>query len=108
MTCKYLGEPLPDTGLFTSKFDRIYYNSQSIVPVTITDSTCPNEKEPEPSDHLLVGVSFFESYRRFNLLPDLWHTLREKKVKFIDKHLRTGIILNRFFMNFSHFVRLLF
>jgi len=112
MTCKYLGEPLPDAGLFTSRFDRIYYNSQSIVPVTITDSTsdepCPNEKEPEPSHHLPVGVSFFESYRRFNLLQDLWRTLIGKKAKFIDKHLRTGIILNRFFMNFSHFVRLLF
>lgn len=55
-----LGEPLPNAGLFTSRFDRIYYNSQSITPVTIIDSTsdepCPNEKEP--SDHLPVGVSF--------------------------------------------------
>jgi hypothetical protein len=55
-----LGDSLPDAGLFTSRFDRIYYNSQSMTPVTITDTTsdepCPNENEP--SDHLPVAVSF--------------------------------------------------
>ena len=55
-----LGEPLPDDGLFTSRFDRIYYNAESMKPISVTDSTsnepCPNDKEP--SDHLPVAASF--------------------------------------------------
>ena len=55
-----LGEPLPDAGLFTSRFDRIYYNARSMEPVCVTDTTsnmpCPNEQEP--SDHLPVAASF--------------------------------------------------
>ena len=55
-----LGEPLPDAGLFTSRFDRIYYNAQSIKPVSVIDTTsdvpCPNDKEA--SDHLPVSASF--------------------------------------------------
>lgn len=55
-----LGEPLPDAGLFTSRFDRIYYNSQSMTPISVTDTTsdkpCPNAKEA--SDHLPVAASF--------------------------------------------------
>jgi len=55
-----LCEPLPDAGLFTSRFDRIYYNSQSMTPISVTDITsdkpCPNEKEA--SDHLPVAASF--------------------------------------------------
>jgi hypothetical protein len=55
-----LGDPLPDAGLFTSRFDRIYYNAQSMKPISVTDTTsnepCPNDKEP--SDHLPVAASF--------------------------------------------------
>lgn len=55
-----LGDPLPDAGLFTSRYDRIYYNAQSMKPISVTDITsnepCPNEKEP--SDHLPVAASF--------------------------------------------------
>eukprot|EP00535_Pseudo-nitzschia_heimii_P006192 CAMPEP_0197187016 /NCGR_PEP_ID=MMETSP1423-20130617/15073_1 /TAXON_ID=476441 /ORGANISM="Pseudo-nitzschia heimii, Strain UNC1101" /LENGTH=425 /DNA_ID=CAMNT_0042638489 /DNA_START=167 /DNA_END=1444 /DNA_ORIENTATION=- len=57
---KVLGEPLPDAGLFTSRFDRIYYNAQSMEPTCVTDTTsnmpCPNDREP--SDHLPVAASF--------------------------------------------------
>jgi len=55
-----LGDPLPDAGLFTSRFDRIYYNAQSMTPISVTDTTatepCPNETEP--SDHLPVAAAF--------------------------------------------------
>jgi endonuclease/exonuclease/phosphatase family metal-dependent hydrolase len=55
-----LGDPLPDVGLFVSRYDRIYYNGQHIQPVAVLDTTadkpCPNEKEA--SDHLPVAASF--------------------------------------------------
>jgi exonuclease III len=55
-----LGDPLPDKGVFMSRFDRIYYNDQSIQPVTVLDTVsgvpCPNDKEP--SDHLPVAAVF--------------------------------------------------
>jgi exonuclease III len=55
-----LGDPLPDAGLFVSRYDRIYYNGQNIQPVavldTIADKSCPNENEA--SDHLPVAASF--------------------------------------------------
>mmetsp|Transcript_16121 Transcript_16121/g.40415 ORF Transcript_16121/g.40415 Transcript_16121/m.40415 type:complete len:456 (+) Transcript_16121:100-1467(+) len=55
-----LGEPLPDAGLFTSRFDRIYYNAQSMkvtsVTDTLSDKPCPNDEEA--SDHLPVAASF--------------------------------------------------
>ena len=55
-----LGDPLPDAGLFTSRFDRIYYNAQSMQAVSVTDTLsenpCPNDIEP--SDHLPVAASF--------------------------------------------------
>jgi hypothetical protein len=54
-----LEDQLPDAGIFTSRFDRIYYNSESIQPVAVLDNLssdpCPNSREP--SDHLPVAVS---------------------------------------------------
>ena len=56
-----LGDPLPDAGLFTSRFDRLYYNAQSMKVVSVTDTIsnkpCPNDEEP--SDHLPVAASFY-------------------------------------------------
>ncbi len=55
-----LGDPLPNAGLFTSRYDRIYYNGQSIQPLAVLDTTsdkpCPNRHEP--SDHLPVAALF--------------------------------------------------
>jgi endonuclease/exonuclease/phosphatase family metal-dependent hydrolase len=55
-----LGDPLPDKGLFASRYDRIYFNSQSIAPVAVVDTLstkpCPNDEEP--SDHLPVAAAF--------------------------------------------------
>lgn len=54
-----LGDPLPDDGVFTARFDRIYY-SQNLRPTALLDTTsdipCPNGREP--SDHLPVAASF--------------------------------------------------
>lgn len=53
-----LGEPLPDVGLYSGRYDRMYC-STAIQPVavldTISDKSCPNDVEP--SDHLPVGAS---------------------------------------------------
>jgi hypothetical protein len=55
-----LGDPLPDKGLFCSRYDRIYFNAQSIAPVAVVDTLsskpCPNDEEP--SDHLPVAAAF--------------------------------------------------
>ena len=54
-----LGEPLPNAGVFQSRFDRMYC-SDTIQPVAVMDflayKPCPNEDEP--SDHLPVAASF--------------------------------------------------
>lgn len=54
-----LGEPLPDAGVFESRYDRIYCSS-SVRPVAVVDfpcsSPCPNGEEP--SDHLPVAAAF--------------------------------------------------
>ena len=54
-----LGEPLPDAGVFQSRYDRIYCSS-SIEPSAVmhfsSNSPCPNENEP--SDHLPVAAAF--------------------------------------------------
>lgn len=54
-----LGDPLPDIGVFTGRYDRMYH-SQSITPTAVLDTTsevaCPNANEP--SDHLPVAASF--------------------------------------------------
>jgi hypothetical protein len=54
-----LGDPLPDKGVFTARYDRMYY-SAAIKPVaildTLSDKACPNDKEA--SDHLPVAASF--------------------------------------------------
>mmetsp|Transcript_39057 Transcript_39057/g.94466 ORF Transcript_39057/g.94466 Transcript_39057/m.94466 type:complete len:439 (-) Transcript_39057:1520-2836(-) len=55
-----LGDPLPDKGLFCSRYDRIYFNSQSLALTAVVDTLstrpCPNDEEP--SDHLPVAASF--------------------------------------------------
>lgn len=54
-----LGEPLPDAGVFESRYDRIYC-SDAVQPTVVMDfsctTPCPNEKEP--SDHLPVAAQF--------------------------------------------------
>lgn len=54
-----LGEPLPDAGVFESRYDRMYC-SASITPTAVMDfvsaAPCPNEQEP--SDHLPLAASF--------------------------------------------------
>lgn len=54
-----LGEPLPMTGVFQARFDRIYYSS-AVEPVAVMDflqkDPCPNAREP--SDHLPIAASF--------------------------------------------------
>lgn len=54
-----LGDPLPDVGLFTARYDRIYCTpalQPTAVVDTITTTPCPNHQEP--SDHLPVAVAF--------------------------------------------------
>lgn len=55
-----LGDGLPEKGLFCCRYDRIYYNGESIAPVAVLDTLsskpCPNDKEP--SDHLPVAATF--------------------------------------------------
>jgi hypothetical protein len=54
-----LGEPLPNVGVFQSRFDRMYY-SNALQPTAVMDfvssDPCPNELEP--SDHLPLAASF--------------------------------------------------
>jgi hypothetical protein len=54
-----LGDPLPDAGVYTARFDRMYY-SAALQPTaildTVSDKPCPNGQEP--SDHLPVAASF--------------------------------------------------
>ena len=54
-----LGDPLPDKGLFTARYDRMYCSrvlQPSAVLDTLASSPCPNRQEP--SDHLPVAASF--------------------------------------------------
>jgi len=54
-----LGEPLPDAGVFESRYDRMYCSSAvqtNAVMDFLCSTPCPNEKEP--SDHLPVAGSF--------------------------------------------------
>ena len=57
-----LGEPIPVTGTFHARFDRIYH-SAALQPNAVIDFTsgepCPNAKEP--SDHLPVAASFVQA-----------------------------------------------
>jgi hypothetical protein len=54
-----LGEPLPNAGVFQSRFDRMYC-SAVVEPTTVMDflcsDPCPNDREP--SDHLPVAAAF--------------------------------------------------
>ena len=54
-----LGEPLPDTGTFTARYDRMYCTI-ALVPTAVLDTVCTNAcpNEFEPSDHLPVAASF--------------------------------------------------
>lgn len=55
-----LGEALPDEGLFTARFDRMYC-SASLQTTAVLDTLCNNRpcpNEVEPSDHLPVAASF--------------------------------------------------
>jgi hypothetical protein len=58
--CAVLGDPLPDVGTFTARYDRMYYTSTALEPIavldTISDLPCPNDTEP--SDHLPVAACF--------------------------------------------------
>eukprot|EP00588_Corethron_pennatum_P006020 CAMPEP_0194292874 /NCGR_PEP_ID=MMETSP0169-20130528/46663_1 /TAXON_ID=218684 /ORGANISM="Corethron pennatum, Strain L29A3" /LENGTH=519 /DNA_ID=CAMNT_0039041205 /DNA_START=79 /DNA_END=1638 /DNA_ORIENTATION=- len=54
-----MGEALPDAGLFTGRYDRMYCTSNLCVNRvydTISDRSCPNDDEP--SDHLPVAATF--------------------------------------------------
>jgi hypothetical protein len=54
-----LGEPLPDIGIFESRFDRIYHSvgvTTGAIIVFRSTEPCPNIKEP--SDHLPVAAAF--------------------------------------------------
>lgn len=54
-----LGEPLPQAGIFRSRFDRIYCtNAVEVTAVMDFDSACPCPNEREPSDHLPIAASF--------------------------------------------------
>ena len=54
-----LGDPVPDKGVFTARYDRMYY-SAAIKPVAVLDTVshkaCPNDTEA--SDHLPVAACF--------------------------------------------------
>lgn len=54
-----LKEPLPDVGIFESRYDRMYC-SDSLEPIAVMDFTshrpCPNHVEP--SDHLPIAAAF--------------------------------------------------
>ena len=54
-----MGEPLPNAGTFTARYDRMYC-SKSILPTAVLDTVslvpCPNTEEP--SDHLPVAARF--------------------------------------------------
>lgn len=54
-----LGDPLPDEGLFTARYDRIYCTT-TLRPTAVVDTiavkACPNDQEP--SDHLPVASTF--------------------------------------------------
>lgn len=54
-----LGEPLPDAGTFTARYDRMYC-SASLQPTAVLDTLCdrPCPNDVEPSDHLPVTASF--------------------------------------------------
>ena len=54
-----LGEPLPDAGVFQSRYDRMYCSS-SVAPTAVMDFLCcrPCPNDTEPSDHLPVAASF--------------------------------------------------
>merc|ERR1740139_1564628 len=54
-----MGEALPDAGLFTDRYDRMYCTSNLCVNRvydTIVDRSFPNNDEP--SDHLPVAATF--------------------------------------------------
>ena len=54
-----LGEALPDVGMFTARYDRMYCSSAlrpTAVLDTLCEKACPNDVEP--SDHLPVAASF--------------------------------------------------
>ena len=52
-----MGQPLPDVGTFSARFDRMYC-SQALRPTAVLDTVsevaCPNVQEP--SDHLPVAA----------------------------------------------------
>lgn len=54
-----LADPLPDEGLFTARYDRMYC-SCALQPTAVLDTTatkpCPSNEEP--SDHLPIAASF--------------------------------------------------
>lgn len=54
-----LGEPLPEIGLFQSRYDRMY-TSTAIETVAVMDFSCnaPCPNELEPSDHLPIAGLF--------------------------------------------------
>jgi len=54
-----LGEPLPDVGMFTARYDRMYC-STSVLPTAVLDTICtdPCPNEVEASDHLPVAATF--------------------------------------------------
>jgi len=57
-----LGDALPDLGLFTARYDRIYHSAAlkpAAVLDTISKKPCPNDMEP--SDHLPIAATFILS-----------------------------------------------
>jgi hypothetical protein len=54
-----LGEPLPISGVFRARYDRMYASQSlttAVVLDTLSDNACPNRYEP--SDHLPICASF--------------------------------------------------